>query len=66
MKDLHFNPKWLALLGLAGLSFIAFDSVAPGAGVALAAGVALWWFIDTDAAAYLSRGVKQLREAAAL
>ena len=66
MSDLYFNPKWLLLLGVAGVSFIVFDGFAPGAGVALAAGVALWWFIDTNAAAYLSKGAANLRKAATL
>lgn len=66
MKGIAFNPKWLLLLGIAGVSFVALDSVLPGAGVALAAGVALWWTIDTGAIDYVTKGISRIQKAAAL
>lgn len=66
MSDITFNPKWLLLLGIAGASLVVFDGVIPGAGIAIAAGIALWWTIDTGAVEFVTRGVKRLQKAASL
>lgn len=66
MKDVTFNPKWLLLLGVAGVSLVAFDGIFPGSGVAIAGAIALWWAIDTGAVKYVSGGLTSLRKAAAL
>lgn len=55
-----FNAKWLLLLGVAGASFIAVDAGLPGAGVAMAAAVALWWAVDTGAIPYITANVRKL------
>lgn len=66
MEGLRFNPKWLLLLAAAGVSLVAFNGLFPGAGVAIAAAIALYWMLDTGAVDFISTGAKRLRKAAAL
>ena len=66
MSDLSFNPKWLLLLGVAGVSLVAFDGIFPGGGVAIAGAIALYWLIDTNALSYITTQLDGLRKAAAL
>ncbi len=65
-NSITFNPAWLGLLAVAGVSLVVVNGIIPGAGVAIAASIALFFLIDSGAATYLSDQAKALRRRAAL
>ena len=59
-----FNANWVLLVGIATVSFVAVDRALPGAGLAIAGSVALFWAIDSGAVSYLANRLGHVRRAA--